>query len=55
MKISYKHYNENDEIEIVLDISKGNQHYQIYYKTKAVNKITDYSSLFCILLLKVML
>ena len=40
MKISYKHYYEDDEIAIVPDISKGNQYYQIYYKPTAVNRIT---------------
>lgn len=42
MKISYKHYYEDDEIAIVPDISKGNQYYQIYYKPTAVNKITKW-------------
>lgn len=42
MKISYKHYYEDEEIAIVPDISKGNQYYQIYYKPKAVNKITKW-------------
>lgn len=40
MKISYKHYYEDDEIAIVPDISKGSQYYQIYYKPTAVNRIT---------------
>lgn len=42
MKISYKHYYEDDEIAIVPDISKGNQYYQIYYKPTAVNRITKW-------------
>jgi len=42
MKISYKHYFEDDEIAIVPDISKGNQYYQIYYKPTAVNRITKW-------------
>ena len=39
MKISYKHYYEDENIAIVPDISKGNQYYQIYYKQKAVKEI----------------
>lgn len=39
MKISYKHYYEDEEIAIVPDVSKGNQYYQIYYKPTAVSKI----------------
>lgn len=39
MKISYKHYYEDERIAIALDISKGNQYYQIYYKQKAVKEI----------------
>jgi len=42
MKISYKHYYEDEEIAIVPDISKGNQYYQIYYKPNAVNKIINW-------------
>lgn len=42
MKISYKHYYEDDEIAIVPDISKGSQYYQIYYKPTAVNRITKW-------------
>lgn len=42
IKISYKHYYEDDFIAVVPDISKGNQYYQVYYKPKAVNKITDW-------------
>lgn len=42
MKISYKHYYEDDEIAIVPDILKENQYYQIYYKPTAVNKITKW-------------
>lgn len=39
MKISYKHYYEDEKIAIVPDISKGNQYYQVYYKPQAVNEI----------------
>ena len=39
MKISYKHYYEDERIAIVPDISKGNQYYQVYYKPKAVEEI----------------
>ena len=39
MKISYKHYYEDERVAIVPDISKGNQYYQVYYKTKAVKEI----------------
>lgn len=42
MKISYKHYYEDENIAIVLDISKGNDYYQVYYKPKAVEKIIDW-------------
>ena len=42
MKISYKHYYEDEEVAIVPDISKGNQYYQIYYKPKAVEKIIEW-------------
>ncbi len=42
MKISYKHYYEDEEIAIVPDISKGNQYYQVYYKPKAVNEIINW-------------
>ncbi len=39
MKISYKHYYEDEKIAIVPDISKGNQYYQVYYKPQAVEEI----------------
>ncbi len=39
MKISYKHYYEDEKIAIIPDISKGNQYYQVYYKPKAVEEI----------------
>ena len=39
MKISYKHYYEDEQVAIVPDISKGNQYYQVYYKPKAVKEI----------------
>ena len=39
MKISYKHYYEDEKVAIVPDISKGNQYYQVYYKPKAVEEI----------------
>lgn len=42
MKISYKHYYEDERIAIVPDISKGNQYYQVYYKPKAVKEIIDW-------------
>ncbi len=42
IKISYKHYYEDERIAIVPDISKGNQYYQIYYKPKAVKEITEW-------------
>ena len=42
MKISYKHYYEDEQIAIVPDISKGNQYYQIYYKPKAVDEIINW-------------
>ena len=42
MKISYKHYYEDEKIAIVPDISKGNKYYQIYYKPKAVQEIIDW-------------
>jgi len=42
MKISYKHYYEDEKIAIVPDISKGNQYYQVYYKQKAVKEITEW-------------
>ena len=42
MKISYKHYYEDEEIAIVPDISKGNRYYQVYYKPKAVKEIIEW-------------
>lgn len=42
MKISYKHYYEDENIAIVLDISKGNDYYQVYYKPKAVEEIINW-------------
>ena len=39
MKISYKHYYEDEQVAIVPDISKGNQYYQVYYKPNAVKEI----------------
>ena len=42
MKISYKHYYEDEQIAVVPDISKGNQYYQVYYKPKAVKEITEW-------------
>lgn len=42
MKISYKHYYEDEQIAVVPDISKGNQYYQIYYKPKAVDQIINW-------------
>ncbi len=42
MKISYKHYYEDDDMAIVPYISKGNDYYQVYYKPKAVEKIVKW-------------
>jgi len=42
MKISYKHYYEDEEIAVVPDVSKGNQYYQVYYKPVSVEKITKW-------------
>jgi len=42
MKIYYKHYYEDDQIAVVLDVSKGNEYYQVYYKPKAVNEIVEW-------------
>ena len=42
MKISYKHYYEDEQIAVVPEISKGNQYYQVYYKPKAVKEIMDW-------------
>lgn len=42
MKISYKHYYEDDSIAVVPDISKGNDYYQVYYKPKAVEEIVKW-------------
>ena len=42
MKISYKHYYEDEKIAIVPDISKGNSYYQIYYKPQAVKEIIEW-------------
>ena len=42
IKISYKHYYEDEDIAVVPDISKGNQYYQVYYKPKAVKEITEW-------------
>ena len=42
MKISYKHYFEDEQVAIVPDISKGNQYYQIYYKPKAAKEIIEW-------------
>lgn len=42
MKISYKHYYEDERVAIVPDISKGNQYYQVYYKEKAVKEIIQW-------------
>ena len=42
MKISYKHYYEDERIAIVPDISKGNQYYQVYYKKEAVKEIIEW-------------
>lgn len=39
MKISYKHYYEDENIAVVPDVSKGNDYYQVYYKPKAVKEI----------------
>lgn len=42
MKISYKHYYEDEKIAIVPDISKGNKYYQVYNKPKAVKEIIEW-------------
>ena len=42
MKISYKHYYEDEQIAVVPDISKGNSYYQVYYKPKAVKEIIEW-------------
>ena len=42
MKISYKHYYEDEKIAIVPDISKGNNYYQIYYKPQSVKEIIEW-------------
>ena len=42
MKVSYKHYYEDEQVAVVPDISKGNQYYQIYYKPKAVKEIIEW-------------
>lgn len=42
MKLSYKHYYEDDKIAIVPDLSKGNNYYQVYYKPKAVKEIIEW-------------
>ena len=42
MKVSYKHYYEDEHVAIVPDISKGNQYYQVYYKPKAVKEIIEW-------------
>lgn len=41
-KTSYKHYYEDEYIAIVLDISKGNDFWQIYYKPLAVKEIINW-------------
>ena len=41
-KISYKHYYEDEYIAIVPDISKGNNFWQIYYKSLAVEQIINW-------------
>lgn len=42
MKVSYKHYYEDENLAIVPDVSKGNDYYQVYYKQRAVKKIIDW-------------
>lgn len=41
-KTSYKHYYEDEYIAIVPDISKGNNFWQVYYKTNAAKQIIDW-------------
>lgn len=41
-KISYKHYYEDDYIAVVLDVSKGNDFWQVYYKLIAVEHIINW-------------
>lgn len=42
MKVSYKHYYEDENLAVVPDVSKGNDYYQVYYKPKAVKEIIDW-------------
>ncbi|MCI8353314.1 MAG: hypothetical protein HFJ58_07080 [Clostridia bacterium] len=42
MKVSYKHYYEDENLAVVPDISKGNDYYQVYYKPKAVQEIINW-------------
>lgn len=41
-KTSYKHYYEDEYIAIVPDISKGNDFWQVYYKSNAVKEIISW-------------
>lgn len=41
-KTSYKHYYEDEYIAIVPDISKGNDFWQVYYKSNAVKDIINW-------------
>ena len=41
-KTSYKHYYEDDYIAVVPDISKGNDFWQVYYKSSAVMQIVNW-------------
>lgn len=41
-KTSYKHYYEDDYIAVVLDVSKGNDFWQVYYKSIAVGQIINW-------------
>lgn len=41
-KTSYKHYYEDEYIAIVPDVSKGNDFWQVYYKSLAVEQIINW-------------
>lgn len=41
-KTSYKHYYEDEYIAIVPDVSKGNDFWQVYYKSFAVEQIVKW-------------
>lgn len=41
-KSSYKHYYEDEFIAVVTDVSKGNDFWQVYYKSNAVEQIINW-------------